>query len=78
MSCPGGCVGGGGQPIGLNHEAVQARIKALYNIDRDETVNVSHANTEVQRLYGEYLGRPLGRRSHELLHTHYERRDVLR
>jgi NADH-quinone oxidoreductase subunit G/NADP-reducing hydrogenase subunit HndD len=78
MTCPGGCVGGGGQPIGMDTEAVRERMKTLYSIDRDEPVRVSHANLSVKRLYDEFLGAPLGHRSHELLHTHYERRDVLR
>jgi iron-only hydrogenase group A len=78
MTCPGGCVGGGGQPIGVDREAIKERMKALYAIDRDEIVKVSHANTWVKRLYDEFLGEPLGHKSHELLHTHYARRDVLR
>jgi NADP-reducing hydrogenase subunit HndD len=78
MTCPGGCVGGGGQPIGVDDKAVKERIKALYAIDSQEAVRVSHANTHVQRLYAEFLGEPLGARSHELLHTHYAPRAVLR
>jgi NADP-reducing hydrogenase subunit HndD len=78
MTCPNGCVGGGGQPIGVDREAVKERMKALYVIDRDETLQVSHRNPWVARLYEEFLGEPLGHRSHELLHTHYEPRDVLR
>jgi NADH-quinone oxidoreductase subunit G/NADP-reducing hydrogenase subunit HndD len=78
MTCPGGCVGGGGQPIGVDREAIKERMKALYDIDRDEAVKVSHLNTEVKRLYEEFLGEPLGHKSHELLHTTYQRRDVLR
>jgi len=78
MTCPGGCVGGGGQPLGLDREAVQKRMKALYKIDSEETLRQSHHNKWVKRLYDEYLGEPLGERSHHLLHTHYARRDVLR
>lgn len=78
MTCPGGCVGGGGQPIGVDRSAVRARIAALYGIDSRERVRVSHANREVQRLYEEFLGEPLGHRSHELLHTQYGPREVLR
>jgi len=78
MACPGGCVGGGGQPIGLDRESVKERMKTLYNIDRDDALRVSHKNANVQRLYREFLGEPLGHRSHELLHTHYGKRDVLR
>jgi NADP-reducing hydrogenase subunit HndD len=77
MACPGGCIGGGGQPIGAAPEAVKARMAALYDIDRTESVRLSHHNKEVQRLYEEYLGKPLGERSHHLLHTHYVKRDVV-
>jgi NADH-quinone oxidoreductase subunit G/NADP-reducing hydrogenase subunit HndD len=77
MTCPGGCINGGGQPIGADLEAVKARMKALYQIDRDATLRVSHKNKWVQRLYDEYLGKPLGERSHKLLHTKYAKRDVM-
>jgi iron only hydrogenase large subunit-like protein len=78
MTCPGGCVAGGGQFLGVDIEAVRRRAQKLYYIDRDEFLRFSHKNEEVQRLYTEFLGEPLGRRSHELLHTHYhERKDVL-
>jgi NADH-quinone oxidoreductase subunit G/NADP-reducing hydrogenase subunit HndD len=76
MTCPGGCINGGGQPIGADPEAVRARMKSLYQIDRDAPVRVSHGNRQVQRLYEEFLGKPLGHRSHELLHTHYAPREV--
>jgi iron-only hydrogenase group A len=77
MSCPGGCINGGGQPLGANLEAVKARMNALYTIDSDDNLRVSHRNEQVQRLYQEFLGAPLGPKSHELLHTHYEKREVL-
>jgi NADH-quinone oxidoreductase subunit G/NADP-reducing hydrogenase subunit HndD len=77
MTCPGGCIAGGGQPIGTNLESVRARMQALYAIDRDGAVRVSHKNPAIQRLYREFLGAPLGPKSHELLHTHYTRREVL-
>jgi NADH-quinone oxidoreductase subunit G/NADP-reducing hydrogenase subunit HndD len=77
MTCPGGCVGGGGQPIGTDPGKVRARMQALYQIDRDEAVRVSHKNGQVQRLYEEFLGKPLGEKSHHLLHTHYHEREVL-
>jgi len=76
MSCPGGCVGGGGQPIGTDVEAVKVRMKALYAIDKDDELRVSHRNKQVQRLYDEYLGEPLGEKSHHLLHTEYSKREV--
>jgi iron-only hydrogenase group A len=77
MTCPGGCINGGGQPIGADHEAIKARMNALYQIDRDDRLRVSHKNEWVRRLYAEFLGKPLGHKSHELLHTHYGKREVL-
>ena len=77
MTCPGGCINGGGQPIGADMEAIKARMNALYQIDRDDRLRVSHKNEWVQRLYTEFLGKPLGHKSHELLHTHYNQREVL-
>ncbi len=77
MTCPGGCINGGGQPRGANLETIKARMQALYAIDRDALVRASHENPAIQRLYGEYLEKPLSHRAHGLLHTHYERRDVV-
>ncbi len=77
MTCPGGCIAGGGQPHSTDREAVTARMKALYDIDRKEAVRTSHANKSIQRLYAEFLGEPLGKRSHHLLHTHYQKREVV-
>jgi len=77
MTCPGGCINGGGQPIGANINAARARMQALYKIDQNDKLRVSHKNTHVARLYEEFLGKPLGEKSHHLLHTHYDRRDVL-
>ena len=66
-----------GQPLNGDQNAIKARMQALYQIDRDETVRVSHKNEDVARLYKEFLGAPLGEMSHKLLHTHYHKRDVL-
>jgi NADH-quinone oxidoreductase subunit G/NADP-reducing hydrogenase subunit HndD len=77
MTCPGGCINGGGQPIGADMESVKARMAALYTIDREDHLRVSHKNAEVKRLYDEFLGKPLGHMSHELLHTHYHHREVM-
>ena len=77
MTCPGGCINGGGQPFTTDTEAIRARMQALYTIDRDEPVRTSHSNPGIQRLYNEYLGAPLGEKSHHLLHTHYSEREVL-
>ena len=76
MSCPGGCINGGGQPIGCDAECVADRMKALYKIDRRESLRVSHKNISIQRLYDEFLGEPLSEKSHHLLHTHYHQREV--
>jgi iron only hydrogenase large subunit-like protein len=77
MTCPGGCINGGGQPHHSSGEAVRARMKKLYELDRDAKLRTSHANESVARLYREFLGQPLGERSHQLLHTHYHHREVL-
>ncbi len=77
MTCPGGCINGGGQPIGADPNAVRARMQALYKIDQTEKVRVSHRNPYITRLYEEFLGKPLGEKSHHLLHTHYTSREVL-
>jgi NADH-quinone oxidoreductase subunit G/NADP-reducing hydrogenase subunit HndD len=76
MTCPGGCINGGGQPIGADAKAVKSRMEALYKIDRDEQLRVSHKNPWVLRLYDEFLGKPLGETSHRLLHTCYKKREV--
>ncbi len=77
MTCPGGCINGGGQPIGADPNAAMARMQALYRIDQQDQIRVSHKNPWVKRLYEEFLGKPLGERSHHLLHTHYTQREVL-
>jgi iron-only hydrogenase group A len=77
MTCPGGCVGGGGQPFECDAGAVRSRLKGLYAIDRKESVRASHQNAGVNRLYEEFLGEPLGHKSHELLHTEYSKRSVV-
>ncbi len=77
MSCPGGCVGGGGQLIGADPEAVRGRMRRLYAIDRGAALRVAHRNEAVRDLYEGFLGRPLGELSHRLLHTRYARRPVV-
>ena len=61
MTCPGGCINGGGQPIGADTQAARARMQALYKIDQNENVRVSHKNSYIKRLYDEFLEKPLGR-----------------
>lgn len=76
MSCPGGCIGGGGQPYGINNEVRQKRIEGLYQDDRDCALRCSHDNPEIKHIYEEFLGEPLSERSHQLLHTKYVPRHV--
>ncbi|MDR2386371.1 MAG: [FeFe] hydrogenase, group A [Deltaproteobacteria bacterium] len=70
MCCPGGCVGGGGQPYG-NSQIKLERKDGLYKADKQLPLRKSHDNPEVKALYENYLGAPLGEKSHHLLHTHY-------
>jgi NADH-quinone oxidoreductase subunit G/NADP-reducing hydrogenase subunit HndD len=77
MTCPGGCINGGGQPFALDEEAVRKRMQALYKIDREEPVRTAHSNPAIRDLYDEFLGAPLGEKSHHLLHTCYARREVV-
>jgi iron only hydrogenase large subunit-like protein len=77
MTCPGGCIAGGGQPIDTNPEKIKARMQALYSIDQNETLRTSHANKAVQDLYKDFLQEPNSELAHHLLHTHYNERDVL-
>lgn len=72
MTCPGGCIGGGGQPRMTDDSVRLKRIEALYREDEGKAIRTSHNNPEVAALYAEYLGRPLGEKSHHLLHTHYK------
>ena len=75
MACRGGCIGGGGQPYGVTDEIRQARTKALYTDDEKSTIRQSHNNPEIKKIYDDFLGKPLGEKSHELLHTKYEAKD---
>ena len=74
MACPGGCIGGGGQPRMTNNEVRQARINAIYREDEGKKLRMSHENPDIIALYREFLGQPLGERSHHLLHTVYRER----
>ncbi len=75
MTCPGGCIGGGGQPR-ITTDAVRlARISAIYREDEGKPVRASHYNHEVKQIYEEYLKKPLGQMSHHLLHTKYTVRE---
>lgn len=74
MTCPGGCLGGAGQPIPTNNEVRLKRMEAIYREDKNKPLRKSHENPAVQALYKEFLGQPLGEKSHHLLHTHYKKR----
>jgi len=72
MACPGGCIGGGGQP--LHHgdsKILKARAKAIYAEDANKTLRKSHENPYITKLYEEFLGKPMSEKAHHLLHTHY-------
>ena len=69
MACPGGCSGGGGQPIKEGVELAASRGNLLWELDAKSTIRFSHENTDVQELYSSYLGKPLEEKAHHLLHT---------
>ena len=69
MACPGGCAGGGGQPIHYNEEWAAKRAKVLYDYDHGNELRFSHENPDVIELYRDYLGEPCGEKAHHLLHT---------
>ena len=77
MACPGGCIGGAGQPYHHgNIEILQARAKAIYREDEGKPIRMSHKNPDIIKLYEEYLGEPLSERSEQLLHTHYFNKSI--
>ncbi len=71
MCCPGGCIGGGGQPRLTTDKIRKSRIKAIYKEDEGRPMRKSHTNPAITQIYKEFLHEPLGHKSHELLHTHY-------
>ena len=80
MACPGGCVTGGGQPIVSSQDKMSCdprviRAKALYGEDAGKPKRKSHENEEIKKLYADYLGEPNGHKAHQLLHTHYIKRE---
>ncbi|QUI22835.1 iron hydrogenase small subunit [Vallitalea pronyensis] len=76
MACPGGCISGGGQPRPTNAEIREKRMEAIYREDEGKELRKSHDNPAILKLYEDFLGEPLGHKSHELLHTHYVKRGV--
>ncbi len=75
MACPGGCLGGGGQPIPTNPEIRKKRAEAIYAEDGDMPIRKSHMNPEITKIYKDFLKEPLGEISHHLLHTKYIKRE---
>jgi NADP-reducing hydrogenase subunit HndD len=71
MACPGGCVGGGGQPYMVTDALRQKRAQGLYQDDNESQVRCSHNNPYIKRLYEEFLEKPLSEKSEKLLHTTY-------
>ncbi|MFW6096313.1 MAG: NADH-dependent [FeFe] hydrogenase, group A6 [Bacteroidota bacterium] len=72
MACPGGCIGGGGQPLHHNDTAIlKARQKAIYEEDKNKPLRKSHENPEIKKLYEEFLEKPMSEKAHKLLHTKY-------
>lgn len=75
MACPGGCVGGAGQPYHHGDLSILTkRANALYTIDRNKKLRISHQNPQIKKLYDEYLGEPYSEKAHKLLHTKYKAR----
>jgi NADP-reducing hydrogenase subunit HndD len=77
MTCPGGCIGGGGQPRFTDNSVREKRIEAIYKEDEGKKMRKSHENPEVKQLYDDFLKAPLGEKSHHLLHTTYAMRAKL-
>jgi len=78
MACPGGCIGGGGQPYHHgDFNIIKKRQDAIYREDAGKPKRKSHENEMVMKLYREYLGEPYGEKAHELLHTSYEAKKMI-
>ena len=76
MACPGGCVGGGGQPKPQDEEIIKKRQQALYTEDRHKAIRKAHKNPDLIKVYEEFLGKPLSRVAERYLHTRYQKREV--
>jgi len=75
MACLGGCIGGGGQPHPTTFATIKERTKTIYDIDKHFHTRKSHQNSAVMQLYRDFLGEPGGHKAHQLLHTHYTKRN---
>ncbi|MEI6646750.1 MAG: NADH-dependent [FeFe] hydrogenase, group A6 [bacterium] len=76
MACRGGCIGGGGQPTGATDEVRKLRTAGIYTDDEKSVQRMSHLNPDVQKLYADYLGKPLSEKAHHLLHNHYHSKKI--
>jgi iron-only hydrogenase group A len=76
MACPGGCLGGGGQPLAADKEVLKNRMEAIYEIDTNKKLRKSHENPYIKKLYKEYLENPGSEIAHKLLHTKYKVRKI--
>ncbi len=76
MACPGGCIGGGGQPYGINDEVRLKRIQGLVDEDNGMKLRFSHENPEIIKAYEDFLGEPLSEKAEHLLHTRYKHRPL--
>jgi len=78
MACPGGCIGGTGQPYHKgNEEVIKARQRAIYSEDVDKPLRKSHENPIIKKLYEDFMGEPLGEKAHQLLHTKYRDKSIV-
>lgn len=78
MTCPGGCIAGGGQPFAQDPEVIRSRMQALYSIDKASALRTSHENSSIKKLYADHLEKPGSHLAHDLLHTGYSERKVLK
>ncbi|PTV95626.1 NAD(P)-dependent iron-only hydrogenase catalytic subunit [Halanaerobium saccharolyticum] len=76
MACPGGCMGGGGQPISCADNVLEKRQQAIYKIDKEKKLRKSHENPYIKKLYDNYLEKPGSEKAHRLLHTKYKARKI--
>jgi NADH-quinone oxidoreductase subunit G len=76
MACPGGCMGGGGQPISCADNVLEKRQQAIYRIDKEKKLRKSHENPYIKKLYDNYLEKPGSEKAHRLLHTKYKARKI--
>jgi len=78
MACRGGCIAGGGQPYNTTDDVREKRIAGIYQDDEKSVIRCSHQNPEIKQIYKEFLGKPLSKKAHELLHTNYSPRPLYR